>query len=57
MHALEMRPQTLSKFLVVVLLSMSARNSPSLIARFGSATLATDFFCDKAISMGMGIWS
>jgi hypothetical protein len=52
MQALRLQPHTLSKFLVVALLSMSARKCPSLIARFGGALVATDFFLDKAVSMG-----
>lgn len=52
MHLLETRPDSLSKFLVMSLLSMSARFSPSLEARFGTPKKASEFFCDRANAMG-----
>ncbi|ORY81760.1 hypothetical protein BCR35DRAFT_352269 [Leucosporidium creatinivorum] len=45
---LEREPETVSLFLLLAILTASARFTPSLVQRFGSANAATDFYVKEA---------
>ncbi|KAK7419514.1 hypothetical protein QQX98_003283 [Neonectria punicea] len=48
---LRVNPSSVSKFLLACILSISARFTPSLVARYGSARRATDHFLEVSRSM------
>ncbi|KAK7413347.1 hypothetical protein QQX98_007791 [Neonectria punicea] len=47
-------PRSVSVFLVVSILSISARLSPALAARYGSGLKAAEFFMERATSLAFG---
>lgn len=48
---LRVNPSSVSKFLLACILSISARFTPSLVARYGNARKATDYFLEVSRSM------
>ena len=51
LEGLVRQPSSVSKFLLATILSISARFTPSLIRRYGSAAGATDYFLEVSKSM------